>query len=54
MLLRNIDLLNTQNTLENKKDLAAHADVTLKQCETALDYMETESQKKRAKTARKR
>ena len=39
-------------TLENKKELAAKADVALKQCEAALEIIADE--RKRAQTARKR
>lgn len=40
-------------TDENKKDLAADVDVTLKQCEAALEYLKP-TQKKRAGKAHKR
>ncbi len=45
------DLFNP--TLENKKDLAANADVTLRQCEEALNYIKKPTKTKRVKTAKR-
>jgi len=43
-----------ERNYENEKEIAAQADITVKQCQVALDYLTSAQTKKRAKTARER